>query len=129
MTKEELLEKISRNDFMSGYFEAILWAETDDDGEPLETYHGIEDFYAGDLKEAHSEALVFYRQAEPILDEIDGDDAQAGHDFWLTRVGHGAGFWDGDWPEPAATKLTELAEDFGEVWVYVGDDGKLGFSR
>lgn len=21
---------------------------------------------------------------------------QAGHDFWLTRCGHGAGFWDGD---------------------------------
>ena len=27
----------------------------------------------------------------------------AGHDLWLNRNGHGCGFWDGDWREPAAT--------------------------
>lgn len=49
----------------------------------------------------------------------------AGHDFWLTRNGHGCGFWDGDWEEPAATKLTNLAKQFGELSVYLGDDGKI----
>ena len=39
----------------------------------------------------------------------------AGHDFWLTRNGHGAGFWDGDWQEPAAAALTAAAHAFGEV--------------
>ena len=29
-------------------------------------------------------------------------DEYAGHDFWLTRNGHGAGFWDGDWIAPVA---------------------------
>jgi hypothetical protein len=47
------------------------------------------------------------------------------HDFWLTRNHHGAGFWDGDYPEPLATKLTELAHSFGEQNLYVGDDGKF----
>lgn len=52
----------------------------------------------------------------------------AGHDFWLTRNGHGAGFWDGDWKEPAATILDKATEAFGECNLYVGDDGKLYLS-
>lgn len=50
---------------------------------------------------------------------------RAGHDFWLTRNGHGAGFWDGDWPEPMADALTKAAKGFGECYLYAGDDGKL----
>lgn len=53
------------------------------------------------------------------------DGSQAGHDFWLTRNRHGAGFWDGDWEEPAATILTDAAHRFGECELYVGDDGKV----
>jgi len=37
-------------------------------------------------------------------------EAQAGHDFWLTRNGHGAGFWDGDWPE-TGDALTEASKE------------------
>ncbi len=49
----------------------------------------------------------------------------AGHDFALTRNQHGAGFWDGDWPEPEATALTNAAHAFGEQSLYAGDDGRL----
>jgi len=28
--------------------------------------------------------------------------------------GHGAGFWDGDYPEPQGKLLTELSKTFGE---------------
>jgi len=52
----------------------------------------------------------------------DMDEKSASHDFWLTRNGHGAGFWDGDWPEPYATQLDEAAKAFGECSLYVGDD-------
>lgn len=58
----------------------------------------------------------------------DRQSAMAGHDLWLTRCGHGAGFWDGDWPEPQATQLTELAEALGNVDLYLGDDGKVYMS-
>lgn len=50
---------------------------------------------------------------------------RAGHDFWLTRCGHGAGFWDGDWPEPMAEHLSDAATKCGTVDLYVGDDGKI----
>ena len=54
-----------------------------------------------------------------------GQDGRAGHDFWLTRNHHGAGFWDGDWPEPQATALTDAAHAFGERNLYLGDDGRI----
>ena len=49
----------------------------------------------------------------------------AAHDFILTRNGHGAGFWDGDWSEPIATKLTELCKKFGEINIYLSDENLL----
>lgn len=69
---------------------------------------------------------AFVRQ---VLDAEPGGDEQAGHDFWLTRQGHGSGFWDRDddtWSEPAREALTAACEHFGEVhavhkwrgWIY-----------
>lgn len=46
----------------------------------------------------------------------------AGYMFWLTRNGHGSGFWDGRWPEPYADQLDKLAKRFGEYDLYIGDD-------
>jgi hypothetical protein len=58
-----------------------------------------------------------------------GSDEQAGHDFWLTRCGHGAGFWDrfsGGHPlHDAGTRLTDAAHVWGNIDLYVGDDGKV----
>jgi len=54
-----------------------------------------------------------------------GPQERAAHDFWLSRNGHGAGFFDGDWPEPYGDILQEAAESFGECNLYAGDDGKL----
>jgi hypothetical protein len=50
---------------------------------------------------------------------------QAAHDFWMTRNGHGVGFWDGDWSEPHASKLDDAAKAFGECQPYLGDDGLI----
>lgn len=55
----------------------------------------------------------------------DDTDGAYGHDFWLTRNGHGCGFWDGDYADPAATALDKCAKRFGEFHLYLGDDGKI----
>lgn len=47
--------------------------------------------------------------------------AQIGHDFWLTRNGHGAGFWDRDLGALGA-KLSKIAESFGEVYLLLEQD-------
>lgn len=49
-----------------------------------------------------------------------------GHDFFLTRNHHGAGFWDrglGNLGE----RLTKAAHTFGSIDAYLGDDGFLYF--
>ena len=53
----------------------------------------------------------------------DFDDWQ--HDFWLTRNGHGAGFWDGDYEENIGQKLTDISHSFGEVYLYLNDENKI----
>lgn len=52
------------------------------------------------------------------------DEHQAGIDFWLTRNGHGAGFWDRDLGE-IGDKLTAAAETYRELGVYLGDDEQV----
>ena len=49
--------------------------------------------------------------------------AQAGHDYWLTRNGHGAGFWDRGLGE-IGDVLTKACE-YTEVHAYLGDDGLI----
>jgi hypothetical protein len=46
------------------------------------------------------------------------------HDFWLTRKRHGAGFWDGDYPETGDT-LTQLAHSFGGCDLYILDNNTI----
>jgi hypothetical protein len=48
----------------------------------------------------------------------------AGHDFWLTRNGHGAGFWDRGLGE-LGDRLTAACKPYGEIYLYIGDDGKV----
>jgi hypothetical protein len=46
---------------------------------------------------------------------INGNFSQAGHDFWLTRQGHGAGFWDRPeiYGKENGEKLTKQCELIG----------------
>lgn len=52
---------------------------------------------------------------------------QIGHDLWLTRQGHGAGFWDRpkEYYGPHAPALTRAAEALGEVYTWMGEDEKI----
>jgi hypothetical protein len=52
---------------------------------------------------------------------------QAGHDFWLTRNGHGAGFWDRSAldADGLGDKLSDAAKAFGECDLYRGDAGGI----
>jgi hypothetical protein len=95
------------------------------------TMDGVfEDLAPESLAEAVSVCDLFTAGADSLLGgsawrEGAKNARLAGHDFWLTRNGHGAGFWDGHWPEPAADVLTRLAHSFGYSDLYRGDDGKL----
>lgn len=130
------------DDFIHGYIEAILFSESDestpDGGHPLNQNYSAEDFSDEAKEQIDADCRHFLHKAAPwiTVDNYTGAmtgtlAAHAGHDFWLTRVGHGAGFWDGDWKSDKDSSgdgpLTKRAKETGHVDVYVGDDGKLHF--
>jgi hypothetical protein len=56
------------------------------------------------------------------------NEAMAGHDFWLSRNRHGAGFWD-RYLGAAGAMLHAAALHAGEVSLELGDDGFLYFQK
>lgn len=122
----------------------LVWSENDEDGSdnppPLlndapGTHYasGADvdteqfDFDEAGLKEFAQDCDDFWDDVVNTgLDNLGPEDSYAS-DFIFTRNGHGCGFWDGDWPSPADKKLTKIAEAYGTVGLYRGDDGKLYF--
>ncbi len=122
-------------DFFDSYVETAFWSSNDESdesgGEPLDKNYEPEDLSQDTEDEMIVDCKKFLDKAWPLLE--DGPDSirgypvmeAAGHDFWLTRNGHGAGFWDGDWPKELGKKLTDISKKFGETNLIVGDDGKI----
>jgi hypothetical protein len=115
--------------FLSAYTTAALWSSTDDASKPLDSPEYGE--LAPETEERfRADCAKFQTDYLRVLNELDycsGDfpEERIAHDFWLTRNGHGAGFWDGDYPEAVGDALTKLSKSYGECDLYVGDDGKI----
>lgn len=117
------------NAVYAAYIEAVYFTETGDgDEQPasdaemaIKTQFDAMSDCADFLSHcADTGALAQYADSGRTWDSF-------GHDFWLTRNGHGAGFWDrglgalGD-------ELSEAAKSMGSRDAYAGDDGLIYFS-
>lgn len=114
------------DEFVTHYIITALWSSndesTDNGGVPLDVNYGIEDCAPEFLAAALHDCTAFRKDAEGLL--ADWTDEQAGYDFWLTRCGHGAGFWDRD--KEKGNEITEIIkEKYPNVDLYVGDDKKI----
>lgn len=117
--------------FLRGYIVAALWASLNDE-KPLDDDYGMDDLAPETLAEMAADCAVFQRENGHLWKDKKtgrgefGIDEQAGHDFWLTRNGSGAGFWDRPeiYGENEAEELTEACKDNG-CDLYVGDDNRL----
>jgi len=105
----------------------------DDDCEYLDEKYDTDDIAPETRKAMEKDCEKFIAENEAVLGDYEekigrnweySESEKAGHDFWLTRNGHGAGFWDRGIGETGDT-LTKASTGFGEVDLYVGDDGKL----
>jgi len=136
--------------FTQGYIEALFFTSGDpcgsfNDGEAgenddLTAVRGFADLAPETLAAIIEDCREFQKQTAPERDNgsalwrylehgrAEESRAKMGRDFWYTRNGHGAGFWDGDWPEPYASQLTTAAKDFHVQDAYLGDDGKVYLS-
>ena len=89
-----------------------------------------EDIDANSLIKAYTDIKEFIRLAGDVAvnEAIDEKGLeQLGHDIWLTRNRHGAGFFDHSYENEK--QLTDAAQALKEVDLYLGDDGRLYFSN
>lgn len=117
------------------YVGTALWSSTDEStpegGEPMDANYGPEDLASEALDSMRRDLADFIEGADDdalAFWEAELGAGQVGHDFWLTRNGHGAGFWDRFARGVGAgfgRYLTELAAPYGESYLYVGDDGLI----
>lgn len=121
------------------YLIAAMWTEQDELNDSTELGEMT-------LTEAKAECAEFIKRAGSLVDLVSGADgygshldcgtehpeyAAMGHDLWLTRNGHGVGFWDR--AELCAVELADgsnlgdalsnVACTMGEQSVCAGDDG------
>lgn len=110
--------------FLNGYITAMLWS-SGEDGE----LEGCDLSEAATLQCA-TDCARFMQLAAVALAEYEDcggfpmPSEYAGHDFWMTRAGHGVGFWDRGLGE-LGDRLTGICEQFKNVDPYLGDDGKV----
>ena len=110
--------------FTQAYIEAALWASVDEHGAPLADNFGPEDLAPETFREMECDCQAFLETYGDWISEAGISEEQAGHDFWLTRNRHGAGFWDRGLGE-IGDKLADAARAFGGVDLLVCDDGKV----
>lgn len=107
------------------YLICALWSSVDDNGDPLEDNYSVFDIHPSIESNLFEELQDFLSllERENIDWTTDWTEEQFGHDFWLTRNGHGAGFWDRGHDNGGV--LTQWAKIYGSCDLYVGDDGSL----
>lgn len=143
------LSDLSKNidNVVRGYVEAMLWAnawcgygDCEDGREVGECEHtrgaekrfGLEDFSDADQRTIRDEVENFVIGNLPDFNEYlerrDCDPSEGtpadyfGHDFALTRNGHGAGFWDRGLGE-LGDRLTAASKPYGESSINIGENG------
>lgn len=117
------------DDFTISYIGTALWSSVDDTDEPLDTNYDRDDIAPQSLADMVEDCKRFQSTYAELLKEAYGDkstydESSAGHDFWLTKCGHGAGFWDRGLGE-VGEALSEAARKEGSTDLYVGDDKKI----
>jgi len=128
MTELETMTDLER--FTQATKEAMYFTDTGGGGEQPPTHS---DLAPETLLDIEADCRSFWRRFGCFINVAEctrGDGswsnaAQAGHDFWLTRNGHGSGFWDGDWSEPYGEMLSNGSKAYGEFQIYLGDDGLI----
>lgn len=126
----------SLEEFVSEYIDTMLWAENVDDinAEPDENgereqvdadvHYDRTDIDGAGLDQIYPDCASFWEFHRELWRSVDITDEQAAHHFYLSRNGHGTGFWDrglgviGD-------QLHDAAKVYGTQGLMSNPDGTL----
>lgn len=132
---KDMVSKLT--EFQRNYLHCALWSSHDDDDNPFDQDYDIDAFHPYTLERQINDCVKFctanrdlLKAAAEFLDNNPkllppnggGTIALLGHDLWLTRNGHGAGYWDRGLPKEIGDALSDAARKIGGVDLYV-DNG------
>lgn len=113
------------DDFTRGYIEALCWTECNSDSDGLDGF-GFAEMTPETVAEIVADCSAFQRDHAELLALAYArpgyDESRAGHDFWLTRNGHGVGYWDRKELESLDERWAELRRPL-DTWSE--DDARL----
>ena len=131
------MKTFNLDEFVNAYVEAALWSSGGPSEDPY-SCENLDDLFSvtdiapecmaamrsdcADFMDANAADLQEY--CERMRSEQWTGEQRAGHDFWLTRNGHGVGFWDRGL-KALGDRLTDASEVYGGVDLYPGDDGLI----
>lgn len=111
--------------FLSDYIACALGTSHDDDDGYLSDLYSVDYLEPEALQAMRDDCADFIAQAGADLPEYTQRTGRTGgYDFWLTRNGHGAGFWDRGL-DALGDRLSAIAEQMGGRDLYLGDDGLI----
>lgn len=126
---EENIDDPDLKEMFRAYVRTALFNSSDESGEPLEEHYSVHEFSRSALDKMRADCWQFLESNSRVIARLEAETplglGNIGNDFWLTRNGHGAGFWDGDYPEWAETPLDKSAKAFGAQDVFVNDEGLI----
>jgi hypothetical protein len=123
-TRDGMLEQAVRT---------LMWSEGTEHGQSLDCLYDVEHIAQKTVDTLREDIYNFIDLIIDLEDEemskhawaiLRNDPLQAGHDFILSRNGHGSGFWDRGTGN-VGDELHKWAKTFGTFSLYVGDDGYL----
>lgn len=123
---------------LNGFVTCGLWLshteEDDDRGENLDEFAEMQDITPHAMQEMREECIEFVRYnladllaCAPVHDRGEWSySEQVGHDLWLTRGRHGAGFWDRGYGD-AGDRLSEACRPYGEPNLWADENGQVHY--
>lgn len=130
LSKIESNTKIN-SEILKGYLETLLWSTFTDseDSVYLDEKYKLKDIAPDAVKTAEQDIQTFIKKAtDKGIDISKYKPSRIGHDFWLTRSGHGVGFSDSEniYGKNESKTLHTIAKSFKEIDVDVSN-GKIYF--
>jgi len=125
------MRELNINEIVKHYLYAALWTAELDSKYDTDDFGFGEQYYAAvrDIGDFLNKAVRYLAPYEKHFG--DKTESQLGHDFWLSRNGHGSGFFDlaldtGDRKlKSIGDSLQEIAREFVEKNVFESEVGNL----
>jgi hypothetical protein len=111
--------------FTLGYITAAFWADFDDDADTNPSGSTMYDITPQSLDRIISDCKIFQDRNIDTLVSASSDFEAHGNDFWLSRNGHGAGFFDRGYGT-IGDALQDAARPWGKVSIF-SQDGQVYF--